>query len=144
MLEKFQKVSHENKSHLSLKEVIQAFREWRLGPQSGRIPESLWNQVFELLNHYPKSKVLNSLWISNRQLQKQLLQRTSCPNKNVAANETDEKPAFVKAMISAPAASTESSNCYDITITRLNGVTLNIQQLAHTETLKIIQHFIGK
>ena len=56
-------------SSLTLDQVQAAFVQWRATKQhsSTPIPHTLWSQVFELLEHHPKSQVLSRLGISTQQ-----------------------------------------------------------------------------
>ena len=56
-------------SPLTLDQVQAAFAQWRTTKAHGStpIPDALWRQVFELLEHYPKSQILNRLGISTQQ-----------------------------------------------------------------------------
>ena len=54
---------------LTLEHVQAAFAQWRTTKAHGStpIPDILWSQVFELLERYPKSQILNRLGISTQQ-----------------------------------------------------------------------------
>ncbi|MHB1957114.1 MAG: hypothetical protein ACYCOU_25645 [Sulfobacillus sp.] len=56
-------------SPLTLEHVQAAFKQWRTTKRHGStpIPQALWEQVAQLLEHYPKSQVLNRLGISTQQ-----------------------------------------------------------------------------
>jgi hypothetical protein len=56
-------------SDLTLEQVHQHFVAWRATKRlaSEPIPDSLWQQVFQLMQQYPKSSVLKRLGISTLQ-----------------------------------------------------------------------------
>jgi hypothetical protein len=56
-------------SDLTLEQVYQQFFDWRATKRqaSEPIPDSLWQQVFQLMPHYTKSHVLKRLGISTYQ-----------------------------------------------------------------------------
>lgn len=123
------------KHTLTLDEVKSEFTNWRQLPnKSHSIPEDLWKKVITLLPHYGKSKILSTLGISNTQLRKKL---QSQQQKNTIFKD---KP-FVKALV----VNTEkqTTTWHDITLTRTNGATLQIQQLSYHDMLNLVNQFAG-
>lgn len=122
------------------------FLNWRRDPHSlSRIPEPLWDKVIQLLSVHSKSKVLSSLGISQAQLEKKLrIRQQFSDGKNNAIdaseNQTTNENSFVKAIFKAP---TQSSAFFDVTLTKPNGATLQIQKLSHTDMLKLTEQFTG-
>lgn len=54
---------------IQLEEVQQQFTAWRATRQrNAPIPEALWQQVFLLLHHYPRTQVLRTLGLKRERL----------------------------------------------------------------------------
>jgi len=127
--------------HLTLSEVKLSFARWRQNPnKSRRIPDELWDQVMGLLPHYPKKKVISALAIGPAQLEQRLKQQSLAPNTCLQSPTPKATPSksFVKVITPAPTA--PSHGC-DIVLTRANGVTLKVEQLQHSDLIKLIEQF---
>lgn len=128
----------------TLQSVKADFLNWRRDPHSpGRIPKALWDSVIQLLSHHGKSQVLSSLGISTRQLALQLQSRQKAlkqqqNNPCTPLQPQHENKAFIKAVITQPMPSVA---CFDVLLTKPNGVQLHIQKLSHADMLKLAEQF---
>ena len=55
-------------SNITIESVRQDFKEWRNNKTTHKIPEQLWNKVFQLLKNTPMSIVANQLKLSYSQI----------------------------------------------------------------------------
>lgn len=136
---------------ITLDRVLSDFTQWRQSPNKiHAIPTDLWDKVIQLVPHYPISKILITLGISSAQFKKQRQQRELLQNTASEQHQHNEtlqtKPAtFIKAKFMPPShnASVSTVAVHDITLTKPNGTSLQIQQLPYAEILKLTQQFVG-
>ena len=63
----------QHSGHLTLDSIREAFDHWRSHNSSDdNIPDSLWQQVAQLVPHYRQRRILNNLHISHAQLRRRL------------------------------------------------------------------------
>ena len=79
---------------ITLQEVYELMVDWRQNKTNGteKIPDSIWDKIFELLDAVPKSRICSVLGISNKQLRDKLDSRQSNHDKdiyNVPSQEVD-------------------------------------------------------
>ena len=72
-------------SNITIKSVRQDFKEWRNNKTTHKIPEQLWDKVFQLLKSTHMSIVANQLKLSYSQIKakRNTLKLLSEPDKNV-------------------------------------------------------------
>lgn len=134
-----------NQSIPTLESVKVDFLNWRNQENRSKIiPDKLWHKVFLLLTSHKQAPTLRALGISTTQLENKarlreqsLLANTASPSSNTVKNETR---SFVKAIVTTPI---QSTHCFDVILTKVNGTTLQIQRLPHDDAMTLIQSFAG-
>ncbi len=105
---------------VTLEDVQQEFQVWRARRKPAEpMPETLWQQVFQLLEHYPRATVLRTLKLKSERLTKKLAPPVS-PSMNAA-------PPFMAIPLEtliAPASSVETCS---ITWPLANGKSVTLQ-----------------
>lgn len=126
--------------HLSLDAVKQAFDHWRSHKGSeNKIPDSLWQQVVQLVPHYRQRRILHTLRISHSQLRRRL---DSIPKKPSGTQPIESTPPsqlpspFVKAFLPPTAEQT-----YQVEWQRPDGAQLIIKNLDSAGLTILIQHW---
>lgn len=131
----------------TLESVKSDFLNWRLDPhRTHQIPESLWNKVIKLLSYYSKTKVLRSLGISYRQLEKKLKscqqfsdEKTNLVNPKKSLEKPTQENPFIKAIFESPV---PSITCFNVVLKKPNGALLQIQKLSQADLLKLTEQFV--
>ena len=132
--------SQQPSGHLTLDSVKQAFDHWRSHKgNDNKIPDSLWQQVIQLIPHYRQRQILNTLRISHSQLRRHL---DSIPPKPSGTPPVQSMPSpqlpspFVKAFLPPVA-----EQAYQVEWQRPDGAQLIIKNLDSTGLSTLIQHW---
>lgn len=124
----------------TLESVQRAFDHWRNAPgREKKIPESLWQQVAEILPHYRQKKILTTLRLNHAQLYKNLnlpspqplSSSPSLSQKTRISAKKQQKtvlppPAFAKAFLPT---STDQAPAYHVEWKRPDGTQFTVTQL---------------
>jgi hypothetical protein len=125
--------------HISLDSVKQAFDHWRSHKgHEKRIPDSLWQQVIQLVPHYKQCRILKTLRLTHSQLRRHLEPISSTPLHPTQPIQPPPQPPspFVKAFLPPPADQT-----YQVEWQRSDGAQLIIKNLDSAGLTTLIQHW---
>lgn len=126
--------------HLTLDSVREAFDHWRSHKgNDNKIPDSLWQQVIQLVPHYRQRQILNTLHISHAQLRRRLPSVPRMPSATppVQLTPTPQLPSpFVKAFLPPTAEQT-----YQVEWQRPDGAQLIIKNLDSVGLTTLIQQW---
>jgi hypothetical protein len=127
--------------HMTLDSVKQAFDHWRSHKgNDNKIPDSLWQQVLQLIPHYRQRRILNTLHISHAQLRRHLPSVPRMPevHTSVQSTPTPQLPSpFVKAFL--PSAAEQQT--YQVEWQRPDGARLTVNNLDSAGLTTLIQQW---
>ena len=116
--------------NLTLESVETNFSHWRENRgQDKKIPDFLWQQVSEILTHYPQHQILSTLKLSHYQLKKNLIliskyQPLTQTSTTRQSSIEETSTSFVKAFLPASV-----DQAYHVEWQRVDGSKLIISRL---------------
>ena len=128
-------------STVTLETVAEHFEQWRSGKKKGeRIPEHLWREAIDLLDHYGISQVTRALRLSGSDLNKrrgmvEASQRRQGPSGKTAFVEID--PVVMDQALAAQASAAWME------LERPDGLRLRIRPTGGADMLALIDRFMG-
>jgi hypothetical protein len=133
--------SQQPSGHLTLDSVKQAFDHWRSHKgNDNKIPDSLWQQVIQLVPHYRQRRILNTLHLNHAQLRRRLHSVPQMPEAYppVQSTPTPQLPSpFIKAFLP----STAEQHTYQVEWQRPDGARLTVNNLDSPGLTTLIQQW---
>ena len=132
-------------STLTLKTVAEHFAHWRSRKKKGeRIPEQLWREAIDLLDHYGISQVTRTLRLSGTDLNKRRgISGGGRGRKCTAVKGTNADAAFVEIGRQDVAQASGLASATWLELQRPDGLRLRIHPSESGELLALVDRFMG-
>jgi len=151
----------------TLEEVQEHFQQWRSkkSAHNSHIPDYLWDQVAQIVDHYQQSDILKYLKITKHQLVTAMESRriphdmdSIPPSTSQLTSDNSTPEPFIKISMPmtfnaqpisqqpipiAPTSSIQQSNIPQIELIHPKGITMRITDIANHQLSNIISSFMG-